>query len=192
MVLAEREWSDSNVGRAEQLLDECVPKPGSTDLRGWEWHYLKRQCHTDLKTIHGPPTQAMGVAFSPDDRHSPRQAMTDKAVRIWNAQTGELEKTLLGPTAVMSEGVAYSPDGTLLAASSGDYFKPGGVIIWDAATGKQLWNSPTCAGFLPTSPSVLTANASPRSVANGTRVQCSRSGTRKRATKLCREDRRQG
>jgi hypothetical protein len=28
MLLAEREWFGSNVGRAEQLLDKCVPRPG--------------------------------------------------------------------------------------------------------------------------------------------------------------------
>jgi WD40 repeat protein/serine/threonine protein kinase len=148
MVLAEREWSDSNVGRAEQLLDECVPQPGSTDLRGWEWHYLKRQCHTDLKTIHGPPTQAMGIAFSPDDQHLATTGYEDKAVRVWNVQTGELEMTLTGfsRTAVMCEGLAFSPDGKLLAASSGNYFTPGEVIVWDVATRNQLWNFPHVCG----------------------------------------------
>jgi WD40 repeat protein len=137
MVLAEREWTDSNVGRAEQLLDECVPQPGSTDLRRWEWHYLKRQCHTDLKTIPGFPGQALGVAFSPDDQHLATTGYLDKAVRVWNAQTGVLEKTLPGLTGFMSEGLAYSPDGKLLAASSGTYTEPGEVIIWDVATGNQ-------------------------------------------------------
>ena len=68
----------------------------------------------------------------------------------------------------MSEGLAYSPDGKLLAASSGDYFKPGEVIIWDAATVEgTLKVSPMYAGSLPTSLSALMATASPRSVANG-------------------------
>ena len=149
MVLAEREWSDSNVGRAEQLLDECIPKPGSKDLRGWEWHYLKRQCHTDLNTIPGPPSQAMGIAFSPDDRHLATTGYDDKAVRVWNVQTGELEKTLLGltPTGIMSEGLAYSPDGKLLAASSGHFSTPGEVIIWDVATeSNRSISSPNVCG----------------------------------------------
>jgi WD40 repeat protein/serine/threonine protein kinase len=152
MVLAEREWSDSNVGRAEQLLDECVPNPGSKDLRGWEWHYSKRQCHTDLKTIPVFPTQAMAVAFSPDDRHLATTGYDDKAVRVWNVQTGKLEMSLVGlsPEATMSEGLAYSPDGKLIAASSGNFHPPGGVVIWDAVTGEQLWNSPEVWGYSPT------------------------------------------
>jgi eukaryotic-like serine/threonine-protein kinase len=148
MLLAGREWFDSNMGRAEQLLDEWKPKPGSTDLRGWEWHYLKRQCHTDKQTIRGPQSQGMGVAFSPDDRHLATTGYEeDKAVRIWNAQTGELEKTLLGHTGLMSEGLAYSPDGTLLASSSGTYREPGEVIIWEAATGKPRFNFPGVCGI---------------------------------------------
>src|SRR5262249_18233735 len=37
--LAEREWGNSNVAGAEMLLDQCLPRPGQADLRGWEWHY---------------------------------------------------------------------------------------------------------------------------------------------------------
>ena len=131
MLVAEREWSDSNVGRAEQLLDECVPQPGSTDLRGWEWHYLKRQCHTDWKTIPGDPGQAMGISFSPDHQHVATSGYDDKAVRIWNVQTCQLEKTLTGLTRFMADGLAYSPDGRFLAAASGDFFMPEGRSEWD-------------------------------------------------------------
>jgi WD40 repeat protein/serine/threonine protein kinase len=141
MVLAEREWSDSNVGRTEQLLDDCPPL-----LRGWEWRYLKRQCQTDLKTIHAFPTQAMGVAFSPDDQHVATTGYEDNGVRIWNIQAGVLEKTLRGLTGLMSEGLAYSPDGTLIASSSGSFFTPGGVIIWNAMTGQEHWKIPGVCG----------------------------------------------
>src|SRR5437899_3132904 len=37
IALAEREWSTNNLRRFEELLDTCPE-----DLRGWEWHYLKR------------------------------------------------------------------------------------------------------------------------------------------------------
>src|SRR5207302_8404628 len=38
IALAERQLSAGNVGRAEELLNDCPPQ-----LRGWEWHFLKRQ-----------------------------------------------------------------------------------------------------------------------------------------------------
>src|SRR4051794_6381970 len=37
IALSDREWSANNLSRAVELLDQCP-----TDLRGWEWHYLKR------------------------------------------------------------------------------------------------------------------------------------------------------
>ena len=150
MVLAEREWFDSNVGRAQQLLNRCVPEPGSKDLRGWEWHYLKRLCQADVTTIYGPPTQAMGIAFSPDGRHlatTGYDGAEDRAVKVWNVQTRKLENSLLGLTRFISEGLSYSPDGKLIAASSGDYFTPGEVIIWDAATRNQLAKFPGVCGM---------------------------------------------
>jgi WD40 repeat protein len=147
MLLAEREWSDCNVGRAERLLDECIPKPASTEMRGWEWHYLKRQCHTDLRTIFGPESQAMGVAFSRDDRFLATTGYADKEVRIWNLESGSLEKSLRGlATRFMSEGLAYSPDGMLVAASCGDQFEPGTVIMWNAATAIPIRKFPNVCG----------------------------------------------
>ena len=34
--------------QVEKLLDDCP-----TDRRSWEWHYLKRLCHTELLTLRG-------------------------------------------------------------------------------------------------------------------------------------------
>ena len=42
IALAEREIEAGNVGRAEELLEECP-----AELRGWEWHYLKRRCREE-------------------------------------------------------------------------------------------------------------------------------------------------
>ena len=41
IALASREWSANNLSGMEALLDECP-----ADLRGWEWHYLKRLRHS--------------------------------------------------------------------------------------------------------------------------------------------------
>ena len=47
MALAEREWTANNIDRVERLLEDCPPS-----LRGWEWRYLKRQCHHDLISLN--------------------------------------------------------------------------------------------------------------------------------------------
>jgi serine/threonine protein kinase len=62
IALAERELAAGNVGRAEELLDACPEH-----LRGWEWHFLKRQHYGDAPTLKHPAT-IVRVAFSPDGR----------------------------------------------------------------------------------------------------------------------------
>lgn len=62
IALAERELAAGHVGRAGGLLDDCP-----ADLRGWEWHYLKRRPYGPL-TVRAPAGWAGGVAFSPDGR----------------------------------------------------------------------------------------------------------------------------
>ena len=54
--------SAGNVGRAEELLDECPP-----ELRGWEWNFLKRQRYGKAAPLRHPDT-VLRVAFSPNGR----------------------------------------------------------------------------------------------------------------------------
>ena len=47
MQVAHQEWRDNNVA-APGLARRTRP-----DLRGWEWHYVHRLCHSDLLTLKG-------------------------------------------------------------------------------------------------------------------------------------------
>ena len=53
MNLAQREWDDTHVARVLDLLEGERPREGETDLRGFEWFYLHRLCHSDLRTLKG-------------------------------------------------------------------------------------------------------------------------------------------
>ena len=103
------------VGRAcSELLEQHRPKPGETDLRGFEWHYLNRLCHAELLTLkaHRP---VYSVAYSPDGK---RLAIaSDQTAKVWDAQTGQELFTLKSGGRVDR---AFSPDGKRLASYRAD------------------------------------------------------------------------
>src|SRR5216117_459051 len=47
MNLAHHALDDGDLGRARELLEAHRPRPGQTDLRGFEWRLLWQRCHGD-------------------------------------------------------------------------------------------------------------------------------------------------
>jgi WD40 repeat protein len=124
---ANREWLLENPGHAEKLLDGCP-----AHLRGWEWHYLKRQSHTALLTIPVLDDFVLSAVYSPDGTRI-ATACQDGTARVFDPSSGRLNHELRGHSNICWQ-VAYSPDGTMLASSSQDRT----VKVWDAASGRLL------------------------------------------------------
>lgn len=85
MILAEQDWETANIGRMTELLSAHVPKPGEADLRGFEWYYLWRLCHSDPFTLKGHAGFVYSVAFSPDGKRL-ATGSADQTVKLWEAR----------------------------------------------------------------------------------------------------------
>lgn len=131
IALAERELAAGNVGRAEELLDECPPSQ-----RGWEWQLLKRQRYGNPPPIEHAATVVRST-FSPDGQRLATAAI-DGALSIRDSRTGRIVHGLEPPTvligAALPLSLVYSLDGHYLAAARND----GKIRIWDSGSGQLL------------------------------------------------------
>lgn len=106
--LAYQEWLDNNITRAKQLLTEAPAK-----YRRWEWHYLKRLCHTERFNLAGHSGPVDAVRFTSDSRFLATLS-ADKTIRIWNSKTGTAVATHQ-----VGEGVAaIDPTGTFFVVAN--------------------------------------------------------------------------
>jgi WD40 repeat protein/serine/threonine protein kinase len=131
-ALAGRELAAGNVAHAEELLDDCPEH-----LRGWEWHFLKRQRYDGEPTRLRHSETVVHVAFSPDDSQLATARM-DGTLTIWDARTGRIVHTLeqqIAPGRIVPvDSLAYSPDGRYLALARRD----GTVLVWNPARAQPL------------------------------------------------------
>jgi WD40 repeat protein/serine/threonine protein kinase len=112
IALADREWSANNLGRVEQLLDACP-----TELRAWEWHYLKRlRLENNFSLRHH--SAVLSAVFSPNGQWIVCGSQ-DGTVTVWDASTSQ-QLVQLPAHKRHAYRVAISPDGRFLATASWD------------------------------------------------------------------------
>jgi eukaryotic-like serine/threonine-protein kinase len=142
--LAQRAWESAHVERMRSLLDAVRPRhPNQKDLRNFEWHYLRRLCSANQRTLIGHVGPVTGVAFSPDGKRL-ASASADGSIRIWDVATGqEPYDPLLGHVDRVT-AVAFSPDGKLLASAGADRT----LGLWNVETGRMLRLWPGHAGWV--------------------------------------------
>jgi WD40 repeat protein len=134
MNLAQRAWDTGGIAPLVAFLEQHRPKPGESDLRGFEWYYLYRLCHAELLTLQGGGGE---LTFSPDGK---RLASDGRGgAMAWDAQTGQELLPRRWYVTDQVDCMALSPDGKRLASASQDKT----VKVCDAQTGQVLL---TCKG----------------------------------------------
>ncbi len=135
---------DSKTARA--LLDQCIPEPGSTDRRGWEWSYLDKWCQPELRNLKVPTTwETNVVAASADGRflvvgcaaafsHQTQRKSVVPAYVI-DVNDGKVLHELPGNSTFVL-AVSFRPDGKRFAIAGND----GTVKVWESDTCRELRN----------------------------------------------------
>ncbi len=92
---------------------------------------MDRKSGEQLHTFtHG--AGVLDAIFSADGRYI-LTGSRDNAVRLWDAQTGQLVRQFVGHTNIVQR-VTFSPDGSYILSASQDKT----ARLWDRATGKQV------------------------------------------------------
>jgi WD40 repeat protein/serine/threonine protein kinase len=137
MNLAQKAWdTPAGMAMARGLLDQQRPGSGEADLRGFEWHYLNRLCHTELLTLAGHTRAIHRMALAGDGRRLATDS-GDGTVRVWDLQTGQQILSCKGKQGFL-ETLGFSHDDRGLVVIEG--LRPGWSIgVLDAQTGKEIW-----------------------------------------------------
>jgi eukaryotic-like serine/threonine-protein kinase len=134
--LANVAWEDSQIRRAEEILESppCVPGgPDEPNLRGWEWSYLRRLCRNAALTLKDSETELFTVTFSPDG-HRLAAGGWDGKIRLWKLDAEVAQCVVLSGHEREVHQVTFSPDGQTLASAGSDHR----VRLWNVATGSEI------------------------------------------------------
>lgn len=142
MNQASLNYREGSADLVREALEATRAAPGQADLRGWEWRYLDRLAHDELRTVQGGHAIFSMVTFSPDGR---LLAAADDLtrVRLWRVSDGQ-ELPLVDPVSE-SRSVEFSPDGRWLAGSFREAEHRESVKLWRLGHPQQVVKLPMLA-----------------------------------------------
>jgi eukaryotic-like serine/threonine-protein kinase len=137
IAFANRALQEKDGGRVLDILTSLIPGEDSgEDLRGFEWHYLRRQCGGKPLTLNANDGPVQSMAFSPDgiaatvNAGSANQGKSYPIeIRLWELQSGRPLGNAIKGFGKSVNAIAFRQDGKRLASASDD----GLVKVWDTA-----------------------------------------------------------
>ncbi|HYH65734.1 MAG TPA: protein kinase, partial [Urbifossiella sp.] len=120
--------NEYRTARLLELLDETRPKPGKTDLRGWEWHYLDRLAHPWQSEVRLDTAGAPGFAAgrcTPAQVSGPPSLWLDSVGLTANATFSTDGTRLVIPPCAARDSAPGSVDSRRLPAVPGAVFDTG-------------------------------------------------------------------
>lgn len=134
IALAQHKCASGELSQADSLLDACP-----AEMRHWEWHYLKRQCHSEIRQV----PDVMSMNMTPDGKWLATLG-GDGSVRIWQ---GAIEKELrrLPTTLAGASEIQVSRDGKRVFIAG-----KGRSQIFDTTSGAEMFSH--AGTFAQTSP----------------------------------------
>jgi WD40 repeat protein len=102
------------------------------ELRGWEWRYLHRLCHSDLDTFKGHSGAVTKVAWHEDGSRFVTSS-TDGTTKVWDVKSGRELFTLSGRLAYWG-GKKNSVYVTLVDSNT--------AAVWDGERGSRIYSLP--------------------------------------------------
>lgn len=125
-------WQDRDIAHAAAILEQHVPGPGQTDIRGPEWHFVWTRVHLPRKSVRISDRPLYFVQFSPDGRII-ATAGSDAVIQLHDSRDFSTVLTI-DSQQIEVNGLAFSPDGQTLASAGDD----GTIRFWSVEHGRKV------------------------------------------------------